>query len=59
MPIMVGMQMRMGVMAFEAHGKILTRLIRDSSHACQTDERRTRGPETGRQDKTELSFPTK
>ena len=37
MPIMVGMEMRMGVMAFKAHGKILTRLIRDSPLACQTD----------------------
>ena len=38
MPIMVGMEMRMmGVMDFKAHGKIVTRFIRDSSLACQTD----------------------
>jgi len=27
----------MGVMDFKAHGKIVTRFIRDSSLACQTD----------------------
>jgi len=38
MPMMVGMEMRMmGVMDFKAHGKIVTRFIRDSSLACQTD----------------------
>ena len=42
MPIMVGMEMRMGVMAFKTHGKILTRLIRDPSPACQTDGMRKR-----------------
>jgi hypothetical protein len=36
MPMMVGMVMRMGVMAFKAHGNFLTRLIRDYSLACQT-----------------------